>query len=117
MLKDIENIQYNSYMEYTADEILALLPSTMRMIILNEMEKKHEEKGYENHTVPELFDMIPDHFSRRQATYRHMGFQYKKCIQDDFADKLITDITVVKVILHAHSFSADGLSPSKLPSF
>jgi integrase len=98
LLKGIEKIPCNNEMEYTADEILALLPSTMRMIILNEMEKKHEEKGYENHTVQELFDKIPDHYSRRQATYRHMGFQYKKYIKEDFADKLITDITVADVM-------------------
>lgn len=103
LLKGIENIPCSSEMEYTADEILALLPSTMRMIILNEMEKKHEEKGYENHTVQELFDKIPDHYSRRQATYRHMKFQYKKYIRDDFADKLITDITVADVMKSLNS--------------
>ncbi len=98
MLKGIENIQYNSQMDYTADEILALLPSALRMTILNEMEKKHEEKGYVNQTVQELYDQITDHYSRRQGTYKHWKAQYKKYIQDDFADKLITDITVADVM-------------------
>ena len=98
MLKGIENIHYNSQMDYTTDEILALLPSALRMTILNEMEKKHEEKGYMNQTVQELYDQIADHYSRRQGTYRHWKFQYKKYIQDDFADKLITDITVADVM-------------------
>ena len=96
LIKGIENSHYNDHMEYTADEIIELLPSTLRMVILDQMEKK-KDKSFENHTVQELFDRIPDHYSRRQATYRHMKFQYGKYIKDSYADKLITDITVADV--------------------
>ncbi len=98
LLKGIQEIHYSSAMNYTADEILSLLPAGIRMVILTEMEKKHDNTAYENHTVQELFDLIPAHYSRRKRTYRHMGFQYKIYIQEKYADKLITDITVADVL-------------------
>ena len=98
LLKGIQEIHYDSAMDYTVDEILSLLPSGMKMIILSEMEKKHVDTSYENHTVQELFDLIPAHYSRRLRTYRHMNFQYKKYIEEKYADKLITDITVADVL-------------------
>ena len=83
LLKGIQEIRYDSSLNYTADEILSLLPAGMRLVILAEMEKKHESIAYENHTVQELFDLIPAHYSRRKRTYRHMGFQYKIYIQPE----------------------------------
>lgn len=119
LLKGIQSINYDSSMDYSAEEILSLLPNGMRMVILNEMEKKTKTDGcFENHTVQELYDQIPNHFSRRQATYRHMKFQYKKYIQDDFADKLITDITVADIMksLNACAASCAREYVSKLKS-
>ena len=66
LLKGIQEIRYDSAMDYTADEILSLLPAGMRIVILAEMEKK--------------------------------GFQYKIYIQEKYADKLITEITVADVL-------------------
>ena len=51
LLKGIQEIRYDSAMDYTADEILSLLPAGMRIVILAEMEKKHDNIAYENHTV------------------------------------------------------------------
>ena len=99
LLKSIQSINYDSSMDYSAEEILSLLPNGMRMVILNEMEKKAtSDSSFENHTVQELFDLIPKHFKKRKNTQKHMWHQYKGYIKDDYGDKLITDITVTDVL-------------------
>ena len=67
--------------------------------LLNEMEKKATaDSSFENHTVQELFDLIPKHFKKRKNTQKHMWHQYKGYIKDDYGNKLITEITVTDVL-------------------